>query len=282
MQSNGTIVHEYLSNDISRKCPNLPKYVQDQLIELTESYYRREIGYENLIKVFEMYSADTSTPEMIRRVLNIDLVPIRPAYINFPKECVAGRRNRSIPWTEAEDARLIAAIFSMGAKDWRRIAEFVGNNRTSSQCNQRWCRALDPSILHNPWTSDEDSKLLNAVTIIGSKSWCQIAKVIKGRTDLQCRYRYHQLTRYRKDGHSESDPPSEVVEEEEQIINHRKKTNNQVNSFIENLSLDFASPQSKLPEFSMPKYYLESSLSPRKDICFDLLHRIPPLIIKRN
>jgi len=278
MQS-GSIVREYLSNDIARKCPNLPSFLQDHLVEMTDKYFRREISYEQLMSEYEKYSADTSTPETIRRVLSIDSIPIRPSFNPFPKECVAGRRNRSIPWTEAEDARLIAAIFSMGAKDWRRIAEFVGNGRSSSQCNQRWCRALDPSILHNPWTQDEDTKLLNAVNIIGNKSWCQIAKVIKGRTDLQCRYRFHQLTRYRKA--TESDPPDDPPDDTPPEEFADCKPNTTVSPFINNIAINVPSKPNNNPTIEMP-YFLESSFLPRNDNNGDYLHRLTPTILKRK
>jgi hypothetical protein len=118
---------------------------------------------------------------------------------------------------DAEDIRLLVAVARFGARDWRRISEFVGGGRTSSQCNQRWGRVLDPSIVHEHWTPAEDSNLLKLVEIMGNSSWCQIAKLMIGRTDLQCRHRYQQLGKpldVEKSEDVETDEMSEITKKQ--------------------------------------------------------------------
>jgi hypothetical protein len=44
----------------------------------------------------------------------------------------------------------------------------------------RWHNHLDPSINKNPWTVEEDAKILEAHTLYGNK-WADIAKLIPGR-----------------------------------------------------------------------------------------------------
>jgi hypothetical protein len=78
---------------------------------------------------------------------------------------------------------------------WSLITNYVGNGRTATQCNQRWCRVIDPAINHKQWSPEEDARLLAGVKTFGETRWSQIAKTMVGRTDLQCRYRYIQITR---------------------------------------------------------------------------------------
>lgn len=54
------------------------------------------------------------------------------------------------------------------------------------QCQQRFVRTLDPTIQHGLWTEDEDAKLRSAVAVYGN-SWTEVAEVIQGRTNEQCR-----------------------------------------------------------------------------------------------
>lgn len=104
-------------------------------------------------------------------------------------------RKKAAIWTEEEDMRLLTAVSRFGNHDWRMISAFVGSGRTSSQCNQRWTRALNPSISHHPWTPQEDQKLFDLVTQMGECGWRKIASYLNGRTDLQCRHRYLQMKR---------------------------------------------------------------------------------------
>jgi hypothetical protein len=157
----------------------------------------------------------------------------------------ARSRRRSYPWTGAEDLRLLVAVARFGAHDWRRIAVFVGASRSRSQCNQRWYRAIDPSISRRLWNEDDDERLLTAVAQLGTSSWCRIAKSVGARTDLQCRYRYMQLTKAKQ---TVITPPLGIRPVE-------------------------SSP--------MLPYYLESSLTPRKDPS-QCLHRLPPLLCPRK
>jgi hypothetical protein len=71
----------------------------------------------------------------------------------------------------------------------------VGNNRTSSQCSQRWQRGLDPRISRGRWTAEDEAKLLKLVAQFGEKSWIRISAAMGNRSDVQCRYRYLHLQR---------------------------------------------------------------------------------------
>lgn len=69
------------------------------------------------------------------------------------------------------------------------MARHVSEDATAQQCQQRYSRTLDPNIKRGAWTEDEDARLRLAVTVHGN-SWIEIAEVIHGRTNEQCRDRW--------------------------------------------------------------------------------------------
>ena len=43
------------------------------------------------------------------------------------------------------------------------------------------------------WSKEEDNQLINAVNLYGTKKWKEIASSVPGRTNVQCRYRWHNV-----------------------------------------------------------------------------------------
>lgn len=107
---------------------------------------------------------------------------------------VFGRKKPQI-WTDFEDKRLLQGVNMYGTDSWNVVACFVGNGRTKSQCSQRWYRGLDPRINKESWNKSEDNNLLSLVEKLGTKSWIKIASYFPDRCDVQCRYRYTQLSK---------------------------------------------------------------------------------------
>jgi hypothetical protein len=98
--------------------------------------------------------------------------------------------NRKVgKWTAEEDAKLTDAIRKCG-KNWGAVAALVPG-RTNLQCHQRWVKYLDPSMdrAKGKWTTEEDAKLIDAVTKHG-KDWVAVAAMVPGRTNIQCTYRW--------------------------------------------------------------------------------------------
>ncbi|KAJ8458893.1 hypothetical protein OPV22_031819 [Ensete ventricosum] len=94
-------------------------------------------------------------------------------------------------WSVDEDKHLKVAVMLFGAKNWNKIARFAPG-RTQVQCRERWLNCLDPALNLNPWTAEEDAKLLDAIAVHG-KCWSKIAACIPPRTDNQCRRRWKIL-----------------------------------------------------------------------------------------
>jgi hypothetical protein len=185
-------------------------------------------------------------------------------------------RRKSWPWTIFEDLRLLVAVARFGAKDWRWIASFLGAGRSPSQCNQRWCRALDPAISHRRWEDEEDRKLLRAVEVLGKTSWCQVAKIVSGRTDLQCRYRYLQLVKRTEVNTETVVDPAKLPQPGVEIAKKKRRNSISIAPFTD---LDALKASPGVP---MLPYYIESSLEPRPDPSQQFLHRLPPLLFPRK
>jgi hypothetical protein len=101
-------------------------------------------------------------------------------------------RRQAQQWTPKEDARLIDAVRRFGHQNWKSVADLI-DNRTASQCSQRWQRRLNPKISHDQWKAEEDANLVKLVSKYGLKSWVKISSQLGTRSDVQCRYRYQQL-----------------------------------------------------------------------------------------
>lgn len=108
-------------------------------------------------------------------------------------EQTKNRRKNRKPWSNYEDMRLLIGIMRFGINNWKSISLFVGNNRSSSQCSQRWNRSLNPCISKNIWSAEENFQLLNLVQQYGERAWSKISKIMQNRSDIQCQYHYKQI-----------------------------------------------------------------------------------------
>ena len=108
-------------------------------------------------------------------------------------------------WSTYEDNRLLAAIYRYGIDNWALISKFVGNGRTRAQCAQRWTRCLNPRICKETWEPREDALLIQLVQNFGDHSWTKVAEYMGNRSDVQCRYRYSQITKESSQNASQSD-----------------------------------------------------------------------------
>jgi hypothetical protein len=98
-------------------------------------------------------------------------------------------------WTPEEDAKLTEVVKELGSNNWITVAALVPG-RTNQQCRRRWVESLDHTTARKDkrnkrWTVEEDAKLTKVVTEHGNK-WSEVATLIPGRTNNQCRQRWEK------------------------------------------------------------------------------------------
>lgn len=118
-----------------------------------------------------------------------------------------GGRSIAKRWTEQESKKLASLVAAYKGTNgpklpWTQIAQAIPG-KTASQCSQRWNRVTKPNIRKGRWSkgkgfshpkySDEEDQLMKAVKKFGTR-WNLIAKKLKRRSDIQCRYQYCKLT----------------------------------------------------------------------------------------
>ncbi|KAI8599621.1 hypothetical protein EDD21DRAFT_290092, partial [Dissophora ornata] len=85
------------------------------------------------------------------------------------------------PWNEEEDRKLSELVDIYGPEKWVFIATKI-ESRTGKQCRERWHNHLDPNIVKTPFTPEEDSRILELYSRMGSK-WAEMARYMPGRPD---------------------------------------------------------------------------------------------------
>ena len=83
------------------------------------------------------------------------------------------------PWSKEEDGRLKQLVEQHGLKKWKVIASFLPG-RDCKGCRERWTEHVNPDIQKGKWTAEEESTLIHAHRVHGSK-WAQIAALLAGR-----------------------------------------------------------------------------------------------------
>jgi hypothetical protein len=119
-----------------------------------------------------------------------------------------GKRNdsethNSGTWSKAEDALLRKAV-AKHSSNWIEVAKYVGT-RNNLSCRTRWIAIKDKTEdeIKKRFCSNDDRLLFQAMKEHG-RNWAEVAKVVPGFDAKECRMRFHNLEKKRKNESSKS------------------------------------------------------------------------------
>lgn len=163
---------------------------------------------------------------------------------------IPGKRR---PWTETEDETIKKLVKENGTQQWAVIAERLNKalkfpGRSGKQCRERWHNHLDPLILKDPWSLEEEKVLFEKHIELGNK-WADISKYIKGRTDNAIKNHFYSSLRRQYRKINGFDGSREQIKEFDQVLSNsilnginkkikNKKTSKRSESESEGLSDD--------------------------------------------
>lgn len=213
-----------------------PQCSKSYLLSVMKNYLSNRISYQEAVDVFLKNFGSAHPIEKLQEIVNESLI-LTP--IPAPEDDYMQPKQIRY-WSQREDTRLMAGVFLYGSFDWSKIAAFVGGGRGRPQCLQRWTRTLNPSIVKDIWTPEEDKKLLQIVQQTDKVSWTRIANLMGNRSDVQCRYHYSQLMKNKSQKYS---PPSPTA--------------------MENVQAQAKQPQSSFSFPDIPKGFMLPTYEPK-------------------
>jgi hypothetical protein len=120
-----------------------------------------------------------------------------------------------------EDERLLEAVRIHGTTNWPHIATCVAG-RNARQCRERWNNYVNPQLVKEGWTREEDALLQQKYNELGPR-WAVIARLFEGRARNSVKNRLWAIQRKRgyRDVESDSErrrrkQPEKRTEKEEE------------------------------------------------------------------
>lgn len=104
-----------------------------------------------------------------------------------------------------EDKKLKILVETYDKGHWNEVARQMPG-RTARQCRDRYNNYLYKELTNNPWTEEEDQKILTLHKKIGPK-WTDIAQSLAGRSGNNVKNRWYKYLVKRLHGHKTKPKP---------------------------------------------------------------------------
>ncbi|CAD8088849.1 unnamed protein product [Paramecium sonneborni] len=116
-------------------------------------------------------------------------------------------------WTEEENQKLVDLVSKFGYH-WSKISSFLPQ-RTGKQVREHYLNQLHPDINNEPWTKEEDEKIIEFYKKFGGK-WSQISKHLNKRSENSIKNRFYS---YLRNKYLNIKNPYYIVPEKKQKLN---------------------------------------------------------------
>jgi hypothetical protein len=103
-------------------------------------------------------------------------------------------RKKKEPFSPEEDAKLRELVAVIGQGNWSTIAAQL-SGRSPRQCRERWKLYLAPEAKNDPWSLEDEQRLVKMYFTVGPK-WTLIAKAFPERTANNVKNKAKQSLRH--------------------------------------------------------------------------------------
>jgi hypothetical protein len=138
-------------------------------------------------------------------------------------------------FTQEEDEKLRLMVKIYGEENWKDISLNM-NSKNPRQCHDRWIYYLSPNVNNNPWSPEEEKKLVKLIQEFGRK-WTKISKEFPGRNDIQIKNKWNKI----KDQYGILSPSrnlKKIVRSKDEIEQIKMQENKQKKQDLENKPFD--------------------------------------------
>ncbi|CAG9323693.1 unnamed protein product [Blepharisma stoltei] len=118
-------------------------------------------------------------------------------------------------WDEKDDEFIKTLVEEFGDKNWIIISQkleerYNVKGRTGKQCRERWHNHINPKIIKEAWTKEEEKTLFEYQRIYGNK-WSEIARYLPGRSDNSIKNQFYSTVRKNLRRYNKRRPQSERI-----------------------------------------------------------------------